>query len=110
MKPEDERVQRLQARFELIRQALALQYGDNFALAAAFGAWLMAMESAIATDFEQVCEDSGEVARRKNKQVRDNFMSFHKYICDKLGVEQDKVIDLLPSFKEILNDIIRGRG
>lgn len=109
MKPEDERVQRLQDRFERIHQALALQYGDNFALSVAFGAWLMAIEQAVITDFEEVC-DQVEVCERKKRQMRDNFMSFHKYICDNLGVEQDKVIDLLPSFKEILNDIIRGRG
>jgi len=106
---EKEREERLQVRFNNIVKAVAMQQGAHFAFACACGAYLMAIETAVAQDLEEVAREKAD-AEIKAKQLRNHLQSFHKYICDHQGVNQVAVLDSLPSFKEILGDIMRGKG
>lgn len=109
MTPEDERALRIQHRFNNIVQAIAMKKGKDFAFSVAAAAYLMAIEAAVQDDFKEL-SDNRESTNKKDDQLRANLQQFHKYICQKMGADENEVLDMVPSFKEILRDIIRGTG
>ena len=105
----DDRTKQLQERFKLIESAIGEKYGENTAFAAASAAWLQGIQYAALQALTKVKRGAGGDVDRLIRDLEDELeamlMSYHDDLCKFLEVEQDQIIKMATSFREVLHDI-----
>lgn len=114
------RAERLNFRFRLIQQTLHELHGRELAFGAATAAWLMALEythrQALLRLCRELADDAGtytgppEVAHMLGDEMNALLQSFHKELCEHLGVDQAESWQLAKAFKEVIHDICHQGG
>ena len=113
------RAERLQQRFEFIKQSLAELHGERAAFCAAVAAYLMAGQSAANISMKQLrVYVSDAVAQaafdedmaRYDAELERILQGVHKTICEELNVDQQFAFGLARMFREVINDVLNQRG
>lgn len=118
MTPEDlARYDRLQARMDLIEQSLAMTIGKRKAQAAAWGAWLVAIQHGVKRGLIRLAADSkldlGTATRNVgliDNEVEVMLRGFHGKLCEFLQVDHEEARKLAKHFEQVIRDILDEKG
>lgn len=105
----DERTLRLQARFELIREALGKTVGKDVAFLAALGAWGITIQHLMNSYLDQVQKEPDRTEEFK-QEIHSFMISWHSNVCKHLNIDQGMAVDLIDHFEQVMRDILNGRG
>ena len=105
----EERLLRLQQRFDAIRATIAELHGANVAYAAASCAWLMTIDNCIRKDMRDVAADPTRL-EEFIKEHSGMLQGFHQDLCDYLEVPHERALDLMGNFKQVMRDILERKG
>lgn len=107
-----ERGDRLQARFNLIQGVLVELYGDEVATCAASAAYLRAIQYGAKESMKQLSRQieseawvAEETIRALDAEHEKMLQSFHKYLCERLGVTPAIALRHSHAFEQIIRDI-----
>lgn len=111
------RMLRLQERFNSIREALKEVHGQEASTAAAWCAWLQAIEFTIMTEMRILARGDREIEHRSHPRLdefleenRELLQGFHQELCEYLQVPHPRALELMKAFSELLNDICQQKG
>lgn len=108
------RPERLDARFKLIQETMTELYGKDLAFAGATAAWLMALQHMALSSMKAVqrfnLDGVGQAAAVEEMEKLDaiheaTFRGFHKQICEHLGVDPVRALELSKAFEQVVRDI-----
>ena len=106
---------RLAERFSTIKTTLTELCGDNLAFAISSVAYLEAIEYSVLQALRRVEMEADPEARKglrslMHQEIKVTLQSYHREICEHLGVDQVVAIERSNAFKEIIDDICNQRG
>lgn len=103
------RGQRLQQRFNSIRESLKKVYGEEEAFAATVAAWLMAIQH-LAYEAHKAAARHEYTPDELRDELEQQLRSLHQEICEHLGVDYQEAVTIAASFHEVIIDICNQKG